>query len=117
MVRAARARDGHVVNTYGFTMISLASLRLCRTRLGPTDKTVSVYPRYPRLAIPPCDPATRPTREPRPDGGDPGPFQRGQGQRSPLLPYIVRRAASPGCVLHLSLRWAEPLVRDRAPYE
>jgi hypothetical protein len=34
-----------------------------------------------------------------------------------LLPYIVRRAASPGCVLHLSLRWAEPLVRDRAPYE
>ena len=50
MVRAARARDGHVVNTYGFTMISLASLRLCRTRLGPT-----AYPRYPRLAIPPCD--------------------------------------------------------------
>lgn len=58
MVRAARARDGHVVNTYGFTMISLASLRLCRTRLGPTDKTVSVYPRYPRLAIG-RDPAPR----------------------------------------------------------
>ena len=48
MVRAARARDGHVVNTYGFTMISLASLRLCRTRLGPTDKTVSVVTRVTR---------------------------------------------------------------------
>ena len=30
---------------------------------------------------------------------------------------VAARESSPGCVLHLSLRWAEPLVRDRAPYE
>ena len=61
MVRAARARDGHVVNTYGFTMISLASLRLCRTRLA-RQKTVSVRPVTDTSY--PARPTTRRSRDP-----------------------------------------------------